>query len=209
MLTTLVTDELDFPNLSMVGVDDRAAAYTAVDYLDQAGHRKIAVFGGRDQLPQSDAPSGRTAMPWRMPGILFNDQLYGLSNYDFESAYHAMNSLLARRAEFTALFAMSDVIAFRRHPGAGERRAAGAGGCFGDSALTASRCPLLRAGDDLPSSSPASRSRCKASSCWCGRSSMAPLPEPSTLASGLQQGESVRRRFKFRIPSPSKRTESI
>mgnify|MGYP002706585051 CR=1 FL=1 len=45
-------------------------------------------------------------------GILFNDKLYGLSNYDFESAYHAMNSLLARRAEFTALFAMSDVIAF-------------------------------------------------------------------------------------------------
>ena len=45
-------------------------------------------------------------------GILFNDKLYGLSNYDFESAYHAMNSLLARRADFTALFAMSDVIAF-------------------------------------------------------------------------------------------------
>ena len=71
VLTTLVSDELDFPNLSMVGVDDRAAARTA-----------------------------------------FDDRLYGLSNYDFESAYHAMNSLLARRAEFTALFAMSDVIAF-------------------------------------------------------------------------------------------------
>ena len=28
------------------------------------------------------------------------------------SAYHAVNSLLARRADFTALFAMSDVIAF-------------------------------------------------------------------------------------------------
>ena len=51
VLTTLVSDELDFPNLSMVGVDDRAAAYAAVDYL------------------------------------------------------------LARRANFTALFAMSDVIA--------------------------------------------------------------------------------------------------
>ena len=48
----------------------------------------------------------------RDAGIQFNDNLYGLSNYDFESAYHAMNSLLARRAEFTALFAMSDVIAF-------------------------------------------------------------------------------------------------
>ena len=87
VLTTLVTDELDFPNLSMVGVDDRAAAYTAV-------RRKGA------QEAMEDA------------GILFNDKLYGLSNYDFESAYHAMNSLLARRADFTALFAMSDVIAF-------------------------------------------------------------------------------------------------
>ncbi len=37
VLTTLVSDELDFPNLSMVGVDDRAAAYTAVDYLIQQG----------------------------------------------------------------------------------------------------------------------------------------------------------------------------
>ena len=45
-------------------------------------------------------------------GLAFDDRLYGLSNYDFESAYHGMNSLLARRAEFTALFAMSDVIAF-------------------------------------------------------------------------------------------------
>ena len=112
VLTTLVSDELDFPNLSMVGVDDRAAAYTAVDYLIQQGHRKIAVLGG----PVTSYPSvmrregAQQAM--QDAGILFNDKLYGLSNYDFESAYHAVNSLLARRAEFTALFAMSDVIAF-------------------------------------------------------------------------------------------------
>ena len=112
VLTTLVTDELDFPNLSMVGVDDRAAAYTAVDYLIRQGHRKIAVLGG----PVTSYPSlmRRKGAQQAMEdaGILFNDKLYGLSNYDFESAYHAMNSLLARRAEFTALFAMSDVIAF-------------------------------------------------------------------------------------------------
>ena len=112
VLTTLVTDELDFPNLSMVGVDDRAAAYTAVDYLIRQGHRKIAVLGG----PVTSYPSlmRRQGAQQAMEdaGIVFNDKLYGLSNYDFESAYHAMNSLLARRAEFTALFAMSDVIAF-------------------------------------------------------------------------------------------------
>ncbi len=112
VLTTLVSDKLDFPNLSMVGVDDRAAAYQAVSYLIQQGHRKIAVLGG----PATSYPSmmRRQGAQQAMEdaGIVFNDKLYGLSNYDFESAYHAKNSLLARRAEFTALFAMSDVIAF-------------------------------------------------------------------------------------------------
>ena len=111
VLTTLVTDELDFPNLSMVGVDDRAAAYTAVDYLIRQGHRKIAVLGG----PVTSYPSlmRRQGAQQAMEdaGIVFNDKLYGLSNYDFESAYHAVNSLLAHRADFTALFAIADSMA--------------------------------------------------------------------------------------------------
>ena len=53
VLATLVSDKLDFPNLSMVGVDDRAAAYQAVSYLIQQGHRKIAVLGG----PATSYPS--------------------------------------------------------------------------------------------------------------------------------------------------------
>ena len=112
VLTTLVADELDFPNLSMVGVDDRAAARTAVSHLIAQGHRKIAVLGG----PATSYPSRMRRLgaqdAMEDAGLTFDDRLYGLSNYDFESAYHAMNSLLARRAEFTALFAMSDVIAF-------------------------------------------------------------------------------------------------
>ena len=108
VLTTLVSDELDFPNLSMVGVDDR----TAVAHLIAQGHRKIAVLGG----PTTSYPSRMRRLgaqdAMEDAGLTFDDRLYGLSNYDFESAYHAMNSLLARRAEFTALFAMSDVIAF-------------------------------------------------------------------------------------------------
>ena len=88
------------------------SSYELTNYLIQQGHRKIAVLGG----PVTSYPSvmRRQCAQQAMEdaGILFNDKLYGLSNYDFESAYHAMNSLLARRAEFTALFAMSDVIAF-------------------------------------------------------------------------------------------------
>ena len=96
VLTTLVSDELDFPNLSMVGVDDRAAARTAVSHLIAQGHRKIAVLGG----PTTSYPSRMRRLgaqdAMEDAGLVFDDRLYGLSNYDFESAYHAMNSLLAR-----------------------------------------------------------------------------------------------------------------
>ena len=53
VLATLVSNELDFPNLSMVGVDDRAAAKAAVSHLIAQGHRKIAVLGG----PATSFPS--------------------------------------------------------------------------------------------------------------------------------------------------------
>ena len=121
VLTTLVSDELDFPNLSMVGVDDRAAARTAVSHLIAQGHRKIAVLGG----PTTSYPSRMRRLgaqdAMEDAGLTFDDRLYGLSNYDFESAYHAMNSLLARRAEFTALFAMSAFGAIRALVSAGFR----------------------------------------------------------------------------------------
>lgn len=97
VLTTLVSDELDSLNLSMVGVDDRAAARTAVSHLIAQGHRKIAVLGG----PTTSYPSRMRRLgaqdAMEDAGLTFDDRLYGLSNYDFESAYHAMNSLLARR----------------------------------------------------------------------------------------------------------------
>lgn len=112
VLATLVSHDLSFPNLSMVGVDDFAAAQTAVSYLIEQGHRRIAVLGG----PPTSYPSKMRRLGAQKAmedaGLVFDDRLFGLSNYDFESAYHTMNGLLARRAEFTALFAMSDVIAF-------------------------------------------------------------------------------------------------
>ena len=111
VLATVVSEELSFPNLSMVGVDDRAAAYQAVTHLIAQGHRRICVIGG----PPSSHPSKMRRLGAQQAmednGIVFDPQLYGLSSYNFESAYNTMNSLLARRARFTALFAMSDVIA--------------------------------------------------------------------------------------------------
>lgn len=112
VLATVITEELHFNNLSMVGVDDRKAAYAAVNRLIEQGHRRIAILGG----PASSYPSQmrRVGAEKAMAdaGITFDPALFGLSNYDFESAYHAMNALLAQGRQFTAVFAMSDVIAF-------------------------------------------------------------------------------------------------
>ena len=111
VLATVVSEELDFPNLSMVGVDDRAAAYQAVTSLIAQGHRQICVIGG----PATSHPSRMRRLGAQQAmednGLVFDPRLYGLSNYHCESAYNPMNGLLARRARFTALFAMSDVIA--------------------------------------------------------------------------------------------------
>ena len=131
VLTTLVTDELDFPNLSMVGVDDRAAAYTAVDYLIRQGHRKIAVLGG----PVTSYPSlmrrkgAQQAMEMRAscstisctacPTTISNPPTTHEQSAGPTGRVHRP----LRHERCHRLW---------RHPGAGKRRAAGTGGCFGD-----------------------------------------------------------------------------
>ena len=111
VLATVATDELHFANLSMVGVDDRRAAFDAITYLIHRGHHRIAILGG----PASSHPSQMRRCgaidAMAAAGIRFDPALYGLCNYDFESAYHAMNALLAQGRKFTAVFAMSDPIA--------------------------------------------------------------------------------------------------
>ena len=58
VLATVVSPDLDFPNLSMVGVDDQAAAYQAVTSLIAQGHRRICVIGGPATSQQPSGPPG-------------------------------------------------------------------------------------------------------------------------------------------------------
>ena len=66
VLATLVSNELDFPNLSMVGVDDRAAAKAAVSHLIAQGHRKIAA---RPPAFPAGCAVWVRRMPWRTQGL--------------------------------------------------------------------------------------------------------------------------------------------
>ncbi len=113
ILITNDASQLDFPNLSSVGVNDNDAAQLAVDQLISLGHRRFAVVGGDIQV--SD-PSRRRyegcLEAFRRGGIDFDPELdYVHSHFTYLDGYRATQTLLARGRRFTALFAMSDVMA--------------------------------------------------------------------------------------------------
>ena len=112
----LVTNDgtgLGFDTLSSVCVDDRKGARQAVEALIALGHQKIAVVGGHWNY--SDVSFNR----WQ--GALDAMNAHGLPielekdyvsvHFDPEGGYEGVVELLRRGREFTAIFAMSDLMA--------------------------------------------------------------------------------------------------
>lgn len=111
VLATSVNKESAWPNLSMVGIDDEAAAKQAVDYLFQKGHTRIAVIGGNEAASYISARRKQgCAESFSAHSQLLTDQ-YETANFNYGSAYRAMQRLLARKKEMTAVFCMSDTMA--------------------------------------------------------------------------------------------------
>ena len=105
-------DKLGFRNLASVSTDDMAAAEMAVDYLFDHGHRDIAVIGG--DMALSSPSKYRKAGAKRSfikHGCEFEEESYAVARFSYESAYNAMNRMLASQRSITAVFAMSDVMA--------------------------------------------------------------------------------------------------
>ena len=104
---------LDFANLNSVASDDRQATRDAIGTLAQMGHRKFAIIGGEHRV------SGTAGMRYegcleafRNNGIDFDEeQDYEAVRFSYEGGYQAAERLLKRGSNFTALFAMADVMA--------------------------------------------------------------------------------------------------
>ncbi|MBR4291721.1 MAG: LacI family DNA-binding transcriptional regulator [Oscillospiraceae bacterium] len=112
----LVTDDasgMPFENLSSVTSDDRLAAKLAVDTLAARGHRHIAVIGGvRDNSDTTQLRYQGCMDAFSAHGIGFDEaQDYEDVRYSYQDGYRAACNLLNRGRTFTALFAMSDVMA--------------------------------------------------------------------------------------------------
>jgi LacI family transcriptional regulator len=110
-IPTVLMGELAGTNLYSVDVDNRLAAQNAVEYLIKIGHTKIACI--------TNAPQNFTSGFDRMlgykdallsAGISFDDRLLRYGDFDPQSGYKQMKSLLSGRL-FTAVFVASDNVA--------------------------------------------------------------------------------------------------
>ena len=113
VLVTTNASELNFSNLSSVSVNDNDAAQLVIDQLISLGHRSFAVVGGDRQA--SDPARLRyegCLEAFRRSGISFDPELdYETARFTYLDGHRAALNLLARGRKFTALFAMSDVMA--------------------------------------------------------------------------------------------------
>ena len=113
VLVTNSAEGLAFDNLSSVSTDDKAAAQTAVDYLFSMGHKNIGILGGNTvNSPTALRRYMGVQAAFEEHGIVFDEERQYITSYfSIADGYHAMERLLDRMPELTAVFAMSDVTA--------------------------------------------------------------------------------------------------
>ncbi|MGG5253497.1 LacI family DNA-binding transcriptional regulator [Neobacillus sp. SM06] len=99
--------------LPYVKVDDRHAAFSATDYLIRHGHRKIAMVTGSESDPVAGIPrieGYKSAL--RLHGLEIDEnQIINAANFRFEDGMKAMEEIIRRKLDMTAIFASSDELA--------------------------------------------------------------------------------------------------
>jgi len=111
-IPTVLMGNIAGSSLPFVDVDNTIAAEKAISYLIGLGHRQIAFI--------SSAPPEYTATPERITGfrnamarldVPINEALIQYADFDPESGYEAMRSILKHGEPFTAVFVASDNVA--------------------------------------------------------------------------------------------------
>ena len=113
VLVTNDAEGLPFANLSSVALDNVEASRMAVEHLIGKGHRKIALVGGFRDHSDTVAQRYQGCMEaFREHGLDFDaEQDYEAVRFSFAGGYQGAKNLLDRGRDFTAIFAMSDVMA--------------------------------------------------------------------------------------------------
>jgi LacI family transcriptional regulator len=109
---SVLIGQLPNTNFYSVDVDNRRAAYTAVSYLIQLGHKKIACI--TNAQPTYTASLDRL-MGYRdaleSMGITYDERLVRYGDFDLESGFNQMSDLLNGDISPGAAFIASDIVA--------------------------------------------------------------------------------------------------
>ncbi len=113
VLATGDTSMLPFENLSSVSTDDLEAARAAIDTLINMGHSRIAIIGGDRRVSDTSRLRFEGCMTaFREHGVDFDPERdYQGVRYSLQDGYRATKTLLAKGCQFTAIFAIADVMA--------------------------------------------------------------------------------------------------
>ena len=111
----VVLIDTDHDGCSSIGIDDVAGARMAVQHLINLGHERIALISGRPR-PTPFRPEDNRFIGYRdtmvEAGLRIDPDLEACGHFTIEGGERAMTTLLARANPPTAVFAMSDEMAF-------------------------------------------------------------------------------------------------
>jgi LacI family transcriptional regulator len=116
LCTVAHSNEYSMANCPWVGIDDELEGYHAVSYLIEKGHRDIALIAGQklDNAVSAQRLAGykralaEHGIPFREELVQFADP--DVTDFSPENGYIGVKHLLEKKAEFTAMFCMSDLI---------------------------------------------------------------------------------------------------
>lgn len=100
--------ELELPT---VHIDNLTAAFNAVYYLQELGHRRIACIAGPEEMPLCHYRLQGYVQALRRNGIVVDPRYIARGNFTYETGAAALAQLIALPEPPTAIFCHSDVMA--------------------------------------------------------------------------------------------------
>ncbi len=112
VFSTIEASSLKIPKVCSVSVDNRKGGTDAADRLFALGHRRIAVAGYQGEPSDGTGQRYTGAMDsYQKHGEAFDPNLYIHTDFTLKGAYEATCKTLEKTRDFTAVFAISDMIA--------------------------------------------------------------------------------------------------
>ena len=112
VFATISAESAELPRAGSVFVDNRTMGRAAMQTLLDAGHERIAIFGGARQGDDGFGRRNQGAMEaLEAAGIPFDEDRYVNTRFSLRGAYDTARNFFAMKPDTTAVFAMSDTVA--------------------------------------------------------------------------------------------------